>query len=862
MLKNKQLIIFLGLVVMLTSCDGGKTSTQQNGTNVKDSKEKPALKPFVRQQNNSFNIISPSDDAYERQADGKVSLTSNKIALGNNNLVGLRFKGIEIPKDSTISSAYIQFSANKDLSSENQINLKISIENSANSKAFKEQTQNLSSRSTHTKYIEWNANSQWKIVNERSSKQRTPDIGELIQKIINKDGWKTGNSISLFLTGQGLKNINSYEESMKVLQVSDLSATLVINLSSISTFTSNAYNDDAEENIKTGFVKTKNSDLELGWDSDAEVPPQLVGIRFTNINITPKSKIHKAYIQFTQDENKNANPFEVSIYGEKSSNPETFSLKHQNLSKRKLTDNGAGWSGIGNWVKLHEAGKLQRTPDLANIIQELVNMPNWKTGNAMAFLIRGKGTRTAEPFESGPELSPKLVVEYTNASTPFVFDKVRLVWNDDPTSTISIIWNKTVGSNGTVYYDKYTKGKCPVDHKEYTQSKTHDKSNQDFGMNNVTARLTNLEPDTDYRFIIKNERGTSECSWFKTAPNTPKPFSYISGGDTKSSGSALKVGRWSNQMVSKVRPLFVLFTGDYNSGLGLNAASWQQWLSDWSTLTRSKDGRMYPLITVHGNHENGDFEVLYKLFDAGNTNKEEKDHVTYNAFSFGGNLLYLVNLNSELHPSRFNPLNLIWVSGKYAKQNKWLKETLIKGQNHTFKVVGYHKPMRPHTTSKSESPAQSKDWAPLMEQYDVDVAYESDTHNHKFTYPIRVAKSGDSGADEGFVRDDEKGILYVGEGSWGASPRKIDDKKSWTLDSGAFNQIKLNRVYPAIGNQPARLDINVIKIAQRNRKGELVNHVEGVREANDENPMALPLGITLHKTPKFGEKISVPFKAQ
>lgn len=864
--KNLAIIVFLGCMSVLSACgDGGaasRSNTSNEGSNDNkninnNSRNKKTTQ--ARQERLSYRIEEGKDDAQQNTANGTVSLTGNALALGDNDksLVALRFNGIEIPKGTPIVDAYIQFSVHKTNDSTGNNSMQISVEDADNSAAFASTDQNLSNR-TSLGNIAWNINTSWKsTVHERGKNQRTPNLKELVQQIVNKEGWKKGNSISFLLKGDGLRNAISYEGSMKVLEeVNDLAANLVITLPSLQEFKPNAGSDDAEENLSTGKVETDGADLELGWETDSKDSAQRVGIRFANVNITPKSKIHRAYIQFTQDEAKNHNPFEVTIQAEDSDNPDTFLNEDKNLSKRKLISESVSWSSTDNWVKLHESGEKQRTPDLKEMVQTLVNNPQWKVGNAMAFFIEGKGTRTAESFEGGPDKSPKLVVEYTNASTPVVFDKLRLVWRDDPTSTISIIWNKHKGSNGEVHYDEYKNGECPTDINKYSQKQAPHRSNGHFWMRTVITRLENLKPDTAYRFIIKNDAGMSECSWFRTAPNTAKAFSYISGGDTKSSGKALEIGRWSNKMVSKVRPLFVFFTGDFNSGLGLNADSWKQWLNDWSNLTRSEDGRVYPLIPGHGNHENGDFEALYKLFDTGNSNPDTKyNKYAYNAHSFGGNLLYLINLNSEIRKA---PLDLFRKHDE--KQTKWLEKRLKEAQGHSLRVVGYHKPMRPHTRSKREGKHLSDNWAPLFEKYNVHVAYESDTHNHKITYPVRSANRGEANV-QGFVRDDNNGVMYVGEGSWGALPRSTDDDKSWTFNSAAINQIKLNRVYPASGRLAARLDISVIKVAQKNDKGQMVNYVEGVREREKAKPMALPKGVTLHKT-KHGDTVSVPFKAK
>ncbi len=856
-------ILLISSFGLLTACSDGSSTAHRaapiaNNHSINGSGLNPPVQQaaITREQNRSYIIENADDDAQENAFDGSVVLDDKSLTLGshNNALLGLRFRDIKIPKGSVVTSAYLQFSAHGKNNSTQDNNLSIAIEDSDNSAPFSSSNENISSRKRLANEVSWRIQSAWDKVNENGEQQRSPNLTVLLQQIVNKSSWRSGNAVSFILTGDNVRYAHSYESSLKTLEVKDLAPTLVVKLANFQAFKPRSSNDDAEENLTTHKVITNGSDLELGWESEDKNSAQLVGIRFPNINITPKSKIHRAYIQFTQDEAKNANPFKVTLYAEKTDNALPFDNDDNNLSERILSKSKVLWQSDKKWVVLKESGKLQRTPDLSLMLQELVDNPKWQLGNAVSFLIKGTGTRTAEPFESGPDAAPKLVVEYTNASSLNSIDKIRLAWRDDPSSTISIIWNQKESSQATVYYDEYQADKCPSDPRQYKSLQTPQLNNRDYAMHTYKARLTNLKADTAYRFIIKNEHGTSQCSWFRTAPNRPKAFSYISGGDTKSSGSALEVGRWSNQMVAKVRPLFVLFTGDFNSGLGLNSQRWQQWLDDWSTLTRSQDGRVYPIIAVHGNHENGDFEVLYKLFDIGNSNIYEKQNIAYNGYSFGGNLLYLVSLNSELAT--------MLRSKQDKEQSRWLKDTLAQDfvQAHTFKVAGYHKPMRPHTSSKSEGTHLVQAWAKIFEQYKIQVAYESDTHIHSFTYPIRLAHEGEAG-DEGFIRDDKRGIMHVGEGSWGASPRDANDNKSWTINSGRFNQIKLNRVYPAINNQPARLDISVIKIAEKNHEDKTINYVSGVKERKQSEPMGLPAGITLHTTPNIGKTISIPFNA-
>ena len=186
---------------------------------------------------------------------------------------------------------------------------------------------------------------------------------------------------------------------------------------------------------------------------------------------------------------------------------------------------------------------------------------------------------------------------------------------------------------------------------------------------------------------------------------------------------------------------------------------------------------MYPLVVTHGNHENADREMLSKLFDVPNVD-------IYYKMTFP--LLSLYTLNTELEPSvgyrDFKTKDIT----KWNAQKRWLEEQLIKDRK-KWKIVSYHRPLRPHRGNKKEGKLRYSDWASLFYTHGVQLVIESDSHLVKYTKPLKPDPLG----DEGFVVDEEHGTTYIGEGSWGAPTRINDDDKSWTLDSDSFWQFKL-----------------------------------------------------------------------
>lgn len=369
---------------------------------------------------------------------------------------------------------------------------------------------------------------------------------------------------------------------------------------------------------------------------------------------------------------------------------------------------------------------------------------------------------------------------YTNASN----DKYRLTLRGNPATSIVIGWNQISGNNPTVYYGTTDYG---INYNSYPNVKVVDRAVVYKGMNNNFARLSGLQPNTAYYFVIKDSEGTSNRFWFKTAPADNSRLSFIAGGDSRNNRTP-RIN--ANNLVSKLKPHAVLFGGDMTDDD--TNAQWQTWFNDWQ-LTIAQDGRMFPIIAARGNHE-GSNNSIYNLFDVPSTE-------VYYAITFGENLIRAYTLNSEIS-----------ISGN---QTTWLNNDLSANSGVIWKVAQYHKPMRPHTFFKTEGNTQYSYWSNLFYNYGVNLVVECDSHTVKSTWPIRPSTA--SGNDEGFVRDDENGTVYVGEGCWGAPLRSNNDAKAWTRNSGSFNQFKWIFV------DEESIEIRTIQVDNASAVGEVSN---------------------------------------
>jgi hypothetical protein len=355
-------------------------------------------------------------------------------------------------------------------------------------------------------------------------------------------------------------------------------------------------------------------------------------------------------------------------------------------------------------------------------------------------------------------------------------DKVRLSWRDDPSTTMVIGFCPVKGIAHELRYDTVARSadsaefanrlQNPVTHVFQYPGENDIEDEDKKPLVSHFFRLSGLQPDTVYYFVIVDSESVSRRFSFRTAPVGKTPFTFIAGGDSRSNRERRRDG---NKIVPKLRPLFVLFGGDYsNKG---EQQEWRDWLDDWQ-LTISDDGRCYPIVATHGNHENADSTMVQKVFDC-----ESADVFYTRRF---GELLSVTTLNTELgHMGRDEMAD---------EQTAWLKRELPSLTSQRWQLVAYHRPMRPHTSRKPEGEQFYDNYARLFHQHGIDLIVESDTHMVKRTYPVRP--SDEPGSSEGFIRDDATGTVFVGEGSWGAPRRPPDDDKPWTMASESFFQFK------------------------------------------------------------------------
>ena len=261
------------------------------------------------------------------------------------------------------------------------------------------------------------------------------------------------------------------------------------------------------------------------------------------------------------------------------------------------------------------------------------------------------------------------------------------------------------------------------------------------------AVFEGLAPGGEYTLHIGGPTNTPHR--FRTAPATlDKPLVFANGGDV---GTSHHVGML-HRKAAKWHPLFGLVGGDCAYGNGRTPHRWNDYLKLWRRNMIDPQGRLIPMVCAIGNHEvDGAFgqprrkaPLFLAFFDGLYT-----EH-TYATLDFG-QYLSIVLLDSG------------HVSSHDGEQTRWLDTVLAQRQDRPHLFAAYHVPAYPshREFSGSYSERAREHWIPLFDKYGVDVSFEHHDHTYKRTHHLTAGEP------------DPNGVLYLGDGCWGRTPRTV-----------------------------------------------------------------------------------------
>jgi 3',5'-cyclic AMP phosphodiesterase CpdA len=257
--------------------------------------------------------------------------------------------------------------------------------------------------------------------------------------------------------------------------------------------------------------------------------------------------------------------------------------------------------------------------------------------------------------------------------------------------------------------------------------------------------FTGLEPDKLYAYRVGNGTYWSEWFQFRTASNSPKPFSFLYVGDAQNYVLEL----WSRLIRAgfskEPEARFVIHAGDLINNAH-NDRQWHEWFSAQGWMAG-----MIPSVPVTGNHEYSR-HVLSDSTDRSTFLSVQWQH-QFTLPENGIPALPETNYYYDYQGARFIIMNSNLL---LKEQTPWLEET-IKNNPGQWTIMVHHHPV--FSTAANRDNVELRNlWKPIYDKYNVDLVLQG--HDH--TYARGQAGPGYSNQMSGQnTRDPEKGTMYV-----------------------------------------------------------------------------------------------------
>ena len=174
-------------------------------------------------------IATGNDDAEQQVSSGLINISDNDIDMcydsesGQYNIVGLRFRNLNIPQGAIITSAYLQFYSEENLSGLTMLNF--STEASDNAAAFTNTAYNISNRITNNSTITW-VPLPW-LIGQQGPDQKSPNLASIVQEVVSRPSFSNNNAIAFIISGTGDRTSYSFEGSPSTAQDTELCISFI-----------------------------------------------------------------------------------------------------------------------------------------------------------------------------------------------------------------------------------------------------------------------------------------------------------------------------------------------------------------------------------------------------------------------------------------------------------------------------------------------------------------------------------------------------------------------------------------------------------------------------------------------------------
>lgn len=364
-----------------------------------------------------LRVTSGADDANENAA-GDVSTSGGSTFISDsvNEWFGFRFLGVHIPKDSTINSAILSVIPVNSTVDEPEHTFYGEDADNASGFTAGSANNDISGRTRTSASVLWD-NADIGTDNAGVNRYSAPDLKTIVQEVVNRSGWVSGNALVLVAHGSadGARDLGIMDFDFSATRTPNLEIDYTPPSPSVAIdLTVGASADDAFES-SAGVVSITSTPLGNVDDTN-----EWGGVRFANVTVPKGATVTQAILSFGIGNVTEAEP-DHTFYGDDADNSGQFTTGANDISGRTRTTANVTWSE----ANLHytTAGTpptpmLYRSmPDIKTIIQEIVDRPGWVSGNALSIVFQGSADANRDlnivSYDGTPSNAAYLSITYT-----------------------------------------------------------------------------------------------------------------------------------------------------------------------------------------------------------------------------------------------------------------------------------------------------------------------------------------------------------------------------------------------------------------------------------------------------------------
>jgi Fibronectin type III domain len=205
--------------------------------------------------------------------------------------------------------------------------------------------------------------------------------------------------------------------------------------------------DDARQN-SAGTVVT-NATVDTIKDTGSPTTSAVYwGCRFQDVTLPATATVSAANLSLYVPAGTPA--MDAKIYGNAAANPATFSTGTL-LSSYTSTTHSVTWNTSLT------AAQFNNSPDVTNVVDDLLGLSGWGSGNAMMFVLQAQSSTSGcqvENYDGSPSEAAELSITYSAVTTPGVPTAIVIAHDaTNPNSALDVSWTAPSSNGGASISD-------------------------------------------------------------------------------------------------------------------------------------------------------------------------------------------------------------------------------------------------------------------------------------------------------------------------------------------------------------------------------------------------------------------------